>query len=406
MNKKILFLSFNYPFGPFGPSTNCTTRIMEALIKTGRYDVYNISYDGISNNYRAINGINIETIPFRAPSVSGSRGEILKRMLHRFIFFPFADFFFCKRVYRACKKLIANSRYDLVIAQCNPEESVWAGTWLKRSGIGERLMVIFWDNIYGKLQFRFIPKWYAIWRQRNAEKVIAKYSDMLVSLYPIKSFHDKYGDVSEAIPKRVYLGVPSIIRPQPLPESLHQDVIRPDMINILYSGTVFSPDYIRFVVNLFNESRFAKQINLVFFERGVDIDAIIAMRSVFLGSIEVNDWIPLNDLLSVYPSVDFFMSFPGLVTAIRSKVYEYMSYGKPLLLLYNNDSDVNLRTFSRYPAYQAIDMRKPVSDQVYSVDSFIDLNKKRIVPFEETELLFPDDSAQAYVKVIDGLLNM
>ena len=405
MNKKILFLSFNFPFGPFGPSTNCTARIMEALTKTGRYEIYNISYNGLINNYREINGINIETLPLQAPSVLCSRVKMVRRVLHRFVFFPFTDYFFCRRVYRACKRLIADSQFDLVIAQCNPEESVWTGTWLKRAGIGKRLMVVFWDNIYGKMQFKFIPKRFAIWRQRKAENDIAKYSDLLVSLYPIKSFHEKFGDVSEAVSKRVYLGVPSIIRPRPLPESSYQDVIHPDKINILYSGTVFSFDYVRFVVDLFNESRFAKQINLIFFERGVDLNAIIAMRAEFQGGIEVNDWIPLNELLSVYPSVDFFMSFPGLLTAIRSKVYEYMSYGKPLLLLYDNDSDVNLKTFSRYPAYQAVDMRKPVSNQVQLIDSFIEINKKKIVPFEETELLFPDDSAQSYVRVIDALLD-
>lgn len=405
MKKKILFLSFNYPFGPFGPSTNCTTRIMSALIETGKYDIINLSYEGQLYNYGEIQGVNIETIPIQAPLNKGSRGRIIWRQLISVLFYPFSDFFFCRRVYKASKKAINDLNYDLVIAQCNPEESVWTGTWLKQNGLGNKLMVVFWDNVYGRMPRRIVPNWFALRRQRKAEKRIADSADLLVSLYPIKSFHEKYGDISEASNKRVYLGIPSIIKPQELPKSSYQDVIRLGMINVLYSGTIFSLDYVRFIVDLLNESKYAEQINLVFFERGVDMNDIVAMRPWFRGCIVVNDWIPLEDLLSIYPSADFFISFPGLPTAIRSKVYEYMSFGKPLLLLYDNDSDVNLRTFSIYPACQAIDMRESLDDNASMINSFFFSNKNRNVPFEVTEQLFPDDSAQAYVRLIDTLLN-
>ena len=405
MKKRILFLSFNFPFGPFGPSTNCTTRIMEALAKEGKYDVFNLSYEGISYNYRKIAGITINTIPLSAPSVSNSRLKILKRIIHSLVFFPFSDYFFCRRVYNVCKKRISNSQYDLVIAQCNPEESIWTGTWLKQNGIGNKHMVLFWDNIYGKMQFKFIPKWFALWRQRKAERIIADNADLLVSLYPIRRFHTQYGDIPEAAAKRIYLGIPSIIKPQSFAKSSYQDVIRPEMINILFSGTIFRAEDVQFVIDLFDRSKFAKQSNLIFFERGVELDVIRSMGSLFQGKIVVNDWIPLDDLLSIYPSVNFFISFPGLVTAIRSKVFEYMSYGKPLFLLYDNDADVNRATFSLYPAYHAIDTRMNVEEHVLSVDSFIETNMLRNVPFEEVEALFPDDSVQAYVKAINALLN-
>ena len=43
--KQILFLAYNYPSGNFGPSTNCTARIMKKLCESGKYKVCCVSYE-------------------------------------------------------------------------------------------------------------------------------------------------------------------------------------------------------------------------------------------------------------------------------------------------------------------------------------------------------------------------
>ena len=48
--KKILFLSFAYPYGHFNPSDLCSTRIMKALVETGKYEVHCISCKSGTNN--------------------------------------------------------------------------------------------------------------------------------------------------------------------------------------------------------------------------------------------------------------------------------------------------------------------------------------------------------------------
>ena len=42
--KKILFLSFNYPYGEFGASTNSTVRIMKYLSNIDKYEIHCCSY--------------------------------------------------------------------------------------------------------------------------------------------------------------------------------------------------------------------------------------------------------------------------------------------------------------------------------------------------------------------------
>lgn len=81
-----------------------------------------------------------------------------------------------------------------------------------------------------------------------------------------------------------------------------------------------------------------------------------------------------------------------------------MSYGKPLLLLYDDDSDVNVATFTRYPACLCVDERKDPGQNTLSVEEYIAKHRGTTVPFAEVERLFPTDMVAAYVKQIDKIL--
>ena len=399
--KKILFLAFNYPFGHFGPSDQCTTKIMQALSQTTQYEIHNVSYAGERQNYAIIDGVHIHKLGF--PEKIHNRAKWLIRLLLvlKLPLYPFTKLFNCKKLYRACIPILKEDKYDIVVAQCNPEESVWAGTWLKKNGYANQLVVLFWDNIYGKLPRWMVLERFALRRQRKSENFIAKFADTLVSLYPIRDFHIKYGDVPNAIGKRVYLGIPSIAPPKPLHDSKYSYVIQNDKINILYSGTVFRSEYVAYLVELLNKTNCAEKINLIFFSRGVSVEDFSRFGNSFKGSIQTNGWIPIDELLALYSKMDYFLSFPGIPTAIRSKVFEYMSYGKPLLLLYDDDSDVNVSTFSRYPFCLSVDQRRSANDNSKIVETYLIENKGKYVNFNDVERLFPYDSISAYINLFN-----
>lgn len=402
--KKILFLAFNYPYGHFGPSDLCSTKIMDALVKTGKYEVHNISYSGTEKRYADINGVHLHMLGF--PEKRHKRPDWLIRLLLliKIPIYPYTQPLTNKKVYRACEPVLKKEHFDLVIAQCNSEENLCVGVWLKKNKLVNKLAVIFWDSIYGKLPRRVIPEGFAIRRQYKAENEIAKYADVLISLYPLRTFHEKYGDVPNATGKREYLGIPSVIRPEIRSGSNYKDVIKQDKINFLYSGTIFRREYVTYLVELLNKTTIAEKINLIFFSRGVSESDFDKCRKSFKGTIQTSGWIPLDDLLSLYPKIDYFMSFPGNPTAICSKVYEYMSYGKPLILLYDDNNDVNVSTFSKYPACIAIDERRAVDDNVEMTERYIIDSTNIQIPFEEVEELFPCDTVSAYIKLIDKII--
>ena len=408
--KKILFLTFSYPYGHFGPSDNCTVRIMNALAQEHNYEIWNISYkpkDGASKpNYDIVEGVNCLYLPF--PEKRAHHSYIVEHFLLflKIPIYPFFAPFSIWRHYKACKKLLRGKQFDLVITQCSPQDSVIAGALLRRGGYINKLMVLFWDNIYGKFPRKVIPKSFALYRSRKVENWIARYADCLISPSPFKQFHEQYGEVKEAIGKRVYLEHPSVLPPRESVNMPTGKFIKQGRINILYAGRVYFKEHISYCIDLLGKTSFAEQINLILLTKGLDESDLKAMSHNFKGEIVLSDWIPLDELNALYRETDICIAFSGYSSSsVSSKVYEYMCYGNPVVHFYEEDDDVTKKAISRYPLSMSICLRKDERTYVESMDNFIKNSLGKRVLYEDVERLFPDATGAAYVRVISSMVD-
>lgn len=404
---KVLFLSFPYPYAKYGPSTQCCLRIMKRLVETGRYEVHCISYSSVNRkkNFEDVPEIILHPISLLDPRRNeDSKFKTHLKQILTIPIYPFRHLTSSYHHYLECKKILKKEKYDLVVSQCYSEQSLLSGVLLKKHGYIDKLMVIFWDNIYGLLPQRSITRRFILRRQRKAESWMAKYIDKLVSLYPIKAFHEKYGDVPNAIGKRVYLGIPSLVPPKVMGESSYKNLVLADKTNVLYSGTIYNIGHVSYLIKMLNASGVAGKTNLIVFGRGLSEVTIAQLKLTFNGTLQVAGWIPLDDLLALFPIVDYFVSFPGNPNAICSKVFEYMSFGKPVLVFYEHDSDVNSMVFSRYPASLMVDIRRSIEENAREARTFLE-HDYDLIPFETTEKLFKLDSPSAYLELIDNMLN-
>lgn len=407
--KKILFLAFSYPYGHFGPSDNCTVRVMDALARTGQYEVWNLSYKPLHEksvpNYRIVDGVNLLFLPF-----SEKRAHHSYFIEHVLLFlkiptYPIFSVTSILKHKRACKKLLARTDFDLVVSQCAPQDSVMAGAFLRHSRCINKHIVFFWDNIYGKIPRTVIPKWYALRRSRMVENWVAKYSDRLVSPIPVKRFHNQFGDVPESKGKRLYLGHPSIMRPKTIESTLTEQYIKKESINILYAGRLYCMDDITYAINLLNTTSCAERINLIFFFYQMPSnEEIISMKKNFRGSISISGKVPFDDLLGLYSKVDVFLGFAADSSAqVISKIYDYMCFGKPVVYFYKKKSDVNVSEFSKYPLFSAINVSIPTESNSFETLLLSKLGK--YIDFEQVERIFPQATASAYVNEIVSMVK-
>ena len=407
--KKVLFLNYAYPYGHFGPSSNCTVRIMTALAETEGYEVYNLSTapkaGDASPNYKLIKGVELLSLPF--PEKVTHHSYLVEHLL-LFLKIPIYPFYNLRSIwkyYTASMKVLKNEHFDLVVAQCSPHESVISGVLLKKYGYINNLIVLIWDNIYGKIPRKVIPLWYALRRSRIVENWIAKYADKLVSPSPVKNFHDTYGEVANAIGKRVYLEHPSLMRPSVSPNIDTSEYINEGKINVVYAGRVYFKEHLSYCIDLFGQTSMAENLNLILFARGISESELEKISRDFKGNIVLSDWIPLDKLFAVYSKADVCIAFSGYSSSVSSKVYEYMCFGKPIALFYAADDDATRIACQPYPHFIAVDMRKGVKDNRQLFDTFIDSNLNKEIPFDKVEQLFPTATASAYVKLLDSMIN-
>lgn len=404
--KRILFLSYVYPYGYYNASAACSVKIMNKLVESGDCEVHCISYrqyDEAKQPYALNRKIKIHPIDLKERkhwSKTSMHAQIVLRMPIYPLFSPYRIW----SHYKSCKAICKKEKFDLVVAQCYPEESALVGAFLKKNGIIDKLVVIFWDNIYGKKPARIIPLKFAQRRQKIVENFIAKYSTKLISLYPIKRFHDLFGDVKNAKGKRAYLGIPSVSYPIHPIQTKHLLAIKEGYINILYSGTIIKPQFVFDLLDMLNKSRNISKINLLFYCQGLDDKTKEILNDNFKGNITISGYIPLQELFSVYHKVDVFVSFPGDVNSICSKCYEYMSYGHPMIVFYDNKEDVNKTTFSKYPLCLTQDITMDVEQRANEFDRFLAQNLGKKITYKEVEDLFITDTAKAYVNFINEMV--
>lgn len=408
--EKILFLFPAYPYGHLGPSNNCTVRVMDALVQTGRYEVYNISYspssDSSKPNYKIINGVHLLQLPF--PETVKDHSRTYQRIIAflRIPIYPLTRMYYIWQYYKSCKRIVGNEHFDLLISQYNPFESVISGAMLRKKGYVCKHIVLSWDVIYGKRHHSIIPNWYALQRQRKLVNWIARNTDKLVTLYSQKDFHEEKGDVPAAIGKRIYLGIPSLTRHKIVFQPTSRDYIKTGKINIIYAGHIFNEETVAYSINLFNASSFAKNINFILLCKDPDKDSLKKICEGFKGTIQLSQWVPLEELYYLYSKVDIFVAYGGKwILGIPGKTYDYMSFGKPILHFYRIENDANLSLFAPYPLFKGLNVNLPIDTNKTELDSFIEKKAGQRVEFEEVERLFPYATMSAYIRVIDDMVG-
>ena len=70
-----------------------------------------------------------------------------------------------------------------------------------------------------------------------------------------------------------------------------------------------------------------------------------------------------------------------------------------MVLVYGEENDVNIQTFSKYPNSVSVDARKSVAENVAILDQYIVNNIDKTIAFDVVEELFKKDTPKAYVEL-------
>jgi glycosyltransferase involved in cell wall biosynthesis len=298
--------------------------------------------------------------------------------------YPMRDPFFCYRFYREVKKLCREFSFPLLVSTFCPFESLWAGFRMRqKSDIFYCVYAV--DTLTGQLENNILSKEFRDKSGFKWEKKIFAVSDLILFF---KSHEQEFADprYDRWRSKIKFVDVPLLKDRTTARLNTNEGVRR-----IVYTGTVY-PSQLPLLPSAFDCLNKIPDVSVQFFGQNPTLPQ--------LSFVENRGSVSKEAALSAQTSAAALMSI-GLADScfISSKIFEYMSTGKPIIHFYCRDDDPTLPYYKKYPAVLLVDSRGEVNENAAMITAFL-ANPPDTVPFSQLEKHYPENRASRTLQVI------
>lgn len=276
---------------------------------------------------------------------------------------------------------------DAVICCSFPFESVLAGIEYKRLHNDVKVIPYLFDNFVERdglhrAAWNTRMKWS---RHLGLVKKVLEESDSVFAMHSLRRHFSMY--YKEGLDKIVYVEHPLLIRKE-------KDVKQAnETANLVYAGS-FLKNYVEpyFLINVLNEVLKRTVVDVDFYVMGNCVKCIDVLASRFPVSVKNHGKVAFEIADRAILDSDILLCVAersGI--QVSSKIFTYMSVGKPIILFYENENDINKSILSRYPLALFVNQKSGTVGEVagYIID-FIGRNKCNELNFSEVRLLYPD----------------
>lgn len=314
-------------------------------------------------------------------------------LLLRIPFWPWLDPIFTAREFNVAKKIVEKKKIDIVIAVHMPLSSIIVGAKLKKIYPKLRFYPYFLDSLSGGIPFALMPAKWNLKKKLKWEKSLLPYADKIIVMNSSRLHHEKYSKKFEYYNRFVYLDIPLLKHPEMVNVRNPFDV---DYMNVVFCGTANMP-----LRNMEYFSEISKKLE----KTKIRFTIIGQCNCVELFDADNVHYIPAmshNQLRPYLQYADAFINF-GVRTpaAISGKIFEYMSYGKPIISTYSIDDEACIPYLRKYPASLLIDERNSDIDRAADMLlRFVCDWKGRMVGYNEVCALFQDNRPETFVEKI------
>lgn len=234
----------------------------------------------------------------------------------------------------------------------------------------------------------------------NLERTMLMEADAILAMHPLQERFKRYFETS-LLRKIFFLEHPLLTRPA-RPVRHDDQAIRVCFTGSLIKGVV-EPDYL---LEMLEKVQTTRPTRFDFFVMGNN-SYKVKNRTLNEGNQIVNHGRvakPLAD--AALSSADIFINlgeFRG--KQVSSKIFEYMSTGKPLIHLANVREDINTKILSKYPlALCLLQDRRDLEKNALQISEFLDKHRGVRLPFVEVKSLYPEALPSTTAALINKLV--
>ena len=419
MKKKILFIIQSYP-SERSANVYCDENVMNALNRTGKYDIHCLVMQYAEQPLEQIlNGYHIHRIKRslwwkaftkakRNETDDGSKNIIkLNKFFMRLketLFIPMYPIYEPLLVHLYASEAIKchkNYSFDLVVSEFYGCETLLAGYKLKCLYPEIKYVPIFWDALSGGFGVKYLPKAYTRYKRIILERKVVSRCDKAIALRSHEQQLQALWKQSGLFDKFRFLDIPRLEWNSVEYGKSQQFVFDDRKINIVFAGsmTLRNPEPLFSLISKLDRSKFI----IWFFTAQIYFEKIKKLQAAYDVNVVLNNYISHEELKKVLGQADALLNIgTDNECMIPSKIFEYMSYRKPIISLYVSDKDPSLPYFQHYPAAFLIKAKEKISISDFTL--FISEIKGKSVDFPIDDSFFYANQPAAYVEAIEDIL--
>lgn len=422
--KKILFIIQSYP-SERSANVLCDEKVMNELRNRGDYEIHCLTYQYDRQPIEDyINGYYIHRYK-RSPlwdiytwarhNENTIRSKIIYKM-HRIVLrlkeavtipiYPCYEPINCILYARAAINLYKKEQFDVVFAEHNGFDTLYAGHKLKEYAQDKiSFIATLWDPFSGKKNAKYLPKAYCERKIIKSEKKLLSNADTIIAMKSSESYHLKHSTEKPYFDRYIFLDIPGIVKRSITTEK--DNFTNDKFINLLYAGLLSIPNRDpSFLIKMLGKTKFKDRINLIFLCSGNAVERINELRKDFAGKIIIHEYVEKKELEIIMNNVQGFLNIGGNnPNMVPSKIFEYMSYGKPIISTFEIENEASRQYLQKYPLGLCISSMEGGNITIRKLNEFFANKINQVLPFEEICSSFPLNSPKAYAAVIEDNLK-
>ena len=273
-----------------------------------------------------------------------------------------------KAVCSRMEQLISSAHFDGVLAMYKSYLSAYCTMKIKKAHPELKTSIYLLDAMVNSIDKGVIKFLY--YKEKPLKGRIYRSFDHIINM------RCNSNDFSAGDPKVVMCDFPLIVEGNEIADIRRDD----DQIRIAYFGvlerTFRSPE---FAMNVFVRLKEKHDIKVTFYTKGTSVEDMKRIAAEHPGIFEINGYVARDELLKVIGESDALINIGnGVSTMVPSKVFDLVSYGKPIIHFSKQETDMCDLYFGKYGKAVIVKEAEGVDKAADQIEAFIgDLDRLR-----------------------------
>lgn len=315
-------------------------------------------------------------------------------------FFPVKSIITIIKFLMTAIRLQRKHKFRLVISSYNPIEGLIASNLLKKIFGDFRLILYALDSLTNYGGGRFLSANFTDKMGWKWEKRLYKNADLILNMETHKKHYNqrRYKIYSDKIK---FVDIPLLTKSRMNFTPRKKD----NHVNFVYSGSLYSsirnPEYACELFKAINNENY--RIN--FYSQGDCEQKLAVYQNETKGMISRNGYISHEEMLVEIDRASFLINIGNKNSdMIPSKIFEYMSTGKPIIHFYHNENDSSIPYLRQYSLALLVKQEKELTvENISLVKKFIIKNTGKRLSFEAVEKLFKKNTPDYTVNAMTNI---